>query len=149
FSHLPLLRCHAVSNARVECPESRQRVGQSCGRVLDLDAPLSSGKFPQRTWDVKDQRHIHLLVRRFLLFDLDFVCGEGAGAALGNVGPKPPEASSTTAFRTHTTDGSPSSIFCHVLPSSRSPKSCPLRVPKYSPTGSNESAVMASRRTVS
>src|SRR5438132_5568670 len=52
FAHLSLLRCDAISNARVECPESRQRIGQSCGRVLDLDRTVSSGKFTQGNWNV-------------------------------------------------------------------------------------------------
>jgi len=45
FPHLSLLRCDAIPNARVECPESRQRLSQSCGRVFDLDFTASSRKF--------------------------------------------------------------------------------------------------------
>src|SRR5260370_34345559 len=57
FPHLSLLRCDAILNARVECPESRQRVGQSCGQVLDLDCTVSSGKFTQSTRNVKSDWH--------------------------------------------------------------------------------------------
>jgi hypothetical protein len=85
---------------------------------------------------VKGYRHDHLFfVGRDLFVGRDWrVEGNldrdlGADAALCDVGHNP-EAPSKTAFRTQTTDGSPSSIFCHVLPSSREPKSCPLRVPK-------------------
>jgi transposase len=45
FPHLSLLRCDAIPNARVECPESRQRLSQGCGRVFDLDFTASSRKF--------------------------------------------------------------------------------------------------------
>src|SRR5258705_10112152 len=57
FPHLSLLRCDAISNARVECPESRQRVGQSYGRVLDLDCAVPPGKFTQSTRNVKSYPH--------------------------------------------------------------------------------------------
>ena len=49
---------------------------------------------------------------------------------LREVGVELGEVSSTTAFLTQTTGGSPSHIFCHVLPSSVELKSLPLRVPK-------------------
>ena len=128
---LSLLRRDAISNTRVECPQSGQRVGQSCGRVFDLDFAAPASKVAQSARNVKDYRHDQLfLVGRDLRVDRDFDRDEIAVAALGKIGAKPPEVSATTAFRTQTTDGRPSSIFCHVLPSSREPKSCPLRVPK-------------------
>src|ERR1700721_545152 len=94
----------------------------------------------------------YLFVRRVLLVEMvlvDFVRWEDAGAAPREVGGTTPEAYSTSALRTQTTEGNPSSIFSHVRPSSREPKSWPLLVPKKIPAGSNESAVMASLRTVS
>jgi len=48
----------------------------------------------------------------------------------GKVRTDPSEVPSTTALRTQTTDGSPSSILCQVFPSSFDPNSWPLRVPK-------------------
>jgi hypothetical protein len=149
FPNFSLLRCNAISKARVECPQGRQCVCQGGGRVFDLDFAVPASKFAHGAWNVNGQRHDHLLVRRDLLVAEDFARDEAATAVLGNVGPEPPEASSMTAVRTQTTAGSPWSIFCHVFPSSLDPKSCPLRVPKYIPSGSNESAVMASRKTVS
>src|SRR6266487_6480622 len=89
-----------------------------------------------------------LLLEMFLVDFVDFVRWDDAGAVLREVGATP-EAYSTSALRTHTTEGKPSSIFSHVRPSSREPKSWPLLVPKKIPAGSNESAVMASLRTVS
>jgi hypothetical protein len=62
FSHLTLLRYDAISNARIECPQSRQRLSQSCGRLFDLDYAVSRSKFEQRTGNVKDHRYIHLFV---------------------------------------------------------------------------------------
>jgi hypothetical protein len=72
----------------------------------------------------------YLFGRRVLFFDRDFAFREEAGQGPGNADAKPPEVSSMNALRTQTTDGNPSSIFFHVLPSSQEPKSCPLRVPK-------------------
>ena len=57
FPHLSLLGCDAIANARVEGPESRQRVGQCCGRVFDLDCTVSSGKLAQGPWNMKSDRH--------------------------------------------------------------------------------------------
>jgi hypothetical protein len=94
----------------------------------------------------------HLFVRRVLLLEIvlvDFVRREDADVGVSELAGTTPEAYSKTALRTQTTAGNPSSIFAHVRPSSREPKSWPLLVPKKIPAGSNESAVMASRRTVS
>ena len=55
---------------------------------------------------------------------------------------------STIARFMRVTGGNPSSIVSHVLPSSFEPNSFPLRVKKI-PTGSKESTVIASRKTVS
>jgi hypothetical protein len=57
FPHLSLLGCDAIANSRVEGPESRQRVGQCCGRVFDLDCTVSSGKLAQGPWNMKSDRH--------------------------------------------------------------------------------------------
>src|SRR6476646_9688105 len=57
FPHLSLLGCDAIANARIEGPESRQRVGQSCGRLSDLDCTVSSGKLAQGPWNMKSDRH--------------------------------------------------------------------------------------------
>src|SRR5882724_9913370 len=57
FTHLPLLGYDAIANPRIEGRESRQRVGQSCGRVFDLDCTVSSGKFAQGPWNMKSDRH--------------------------------------------------------------------------------------------
>jgi hypothetical protein len=130
FPNFSLLCCNAISNARVECPQRRQRVCQGSGRVFDLHSAVPASQFAQGTRNVKGYWHNHRLVRRDLFVAGDFARDEVASDALDNVGPEPAEASSTTAFRTQTTAGSPSSIFCHVLPSSVEPKSCPLRVPK-------------------
>ena len=67
----------------------------------------------------------------------------------GAAGLESPDGSSTTAQRTQQIDGIPSRIRSQFFPSSREAKSRPLRVPKYIPAGSNESVVMASRKTVS
>src|SRR5580700_10196420 len=69
----------------------------------------------------------HRWLRPVLLFERDFRGRDRVGTALGGVVPRP-EASSTTALRTQTTDGNPSRIMCQVIPSSREPNSCPLRV---------------------
>jgi len=50
---LSLLRRDAISNTRVECPQSGQRVGQSCGRVFDLDFAAPASKVAQSTRNVK------------------------------------------------------------------------------------------------
>src|ERR1700730_234264 len=55
--HLPLLRCDAIPNTRIDSPERRQRLSQSLRGVLDLDSTLSSGKFSQCPWNVKSDRH--------------------------------------------------------------------------------------------
>jgi len=131
FPNLSLLRGNAISKARVEYPQGRQRVCQDSGRVCYLDFAVPLGKFAQGPWNVKGHRHDHLFVLRDLFVASDFARDEIADDnALGDVGVELGEASSTTAFRMQTTGGSPSSIFCHVLPSSLEPKSFPLRVPK-------------------
>jgi hypothetical protein len=65
-----------------------------------------------------------------LVMERDLVCDELLGTALSKLGLGLLEPSPTTALRTQTTDGSPSSIFCQLLPSSCDPNRCPLRVPK-------------------
>src|SRR5207237_9065025 len=88
-------------------------------------------EFAQCDLNVKSHRHNQpFFVRRDLRVVADFVGDEIARDSLGDFAPDSPEASSTTAFRMQTTDGSPSRILSHVLPSSREPKICPLRVPK-------------------
>jgi len=131
FPNLSLLGCDAISNARVEYPQRRQRVGQRSGRVFYFNLAVPSSKFAQGAWNVKSHRHNQpFFVGRDLRVVADFVGDEIARDSLGDFGPDLPEASSTTAFRMQTTDGSPSRILCHVLPSSREPNICPLRVPK-------------------
>ena len=131
FPNLSLLRGYPISKARVEYPQGRQRVGQGSRGVCYLDFAVPCSKFAQGRWNVKGQWRDHFFVRRDLFVATDLARDEVADDnALVNVGVAPGEASSTTAFRMQTTGGSPSSIFCHVLPSSLEPKSFPLRVPK-------------------
>jgi hypothetical protein len=131
FPNLSLLGCDAISNARVEYPQRRQRFGQRSGRVFYLNFAVPSGEFTQGTGDEKSHRHNQpFFVERDLRGFVDFVGDEIARDLGGDFAPDSPEASSTTALRMQTTDGSPSRILCHVLPSSREPKICPLRVPK-------------------
>src|SRR5439155_2276378 len=90
---LSLLRRDAISNTRVECPQSGQRVGQSCGRVFDLDFAAPASKVAQSARNVKDYRHDQLFfVGRDLRVDRDFDRDEVAVAALGKTG-APLEAS--------------------------------------------------------
>jgi hypothetical protein len=83
---------------------------------------------------VKSDCHDHLLVLRDLLDATDFGRDETAGddlrGDLCDAGVEPGEASSTIALHMQATGGNPSSILCHVLPSSLEPNSFPLRVPK-------------------
>src|SRR6266478_418801 len=131
FPDLSLLGCDAISNPRVEYPQRRQRVGQRSGRVFYFNLAAPSSEFAQGAWNVKSHRHNQpFFVGRDLRVVADFVWDEIARDSLGDFGTDSPEASSTTAFRMQTTDGSPSRILSHVLPSSREPKICPLRVPK-------------------
>src|SRR5216684_1029778 len=55
--HVPLLRCDAIPNARIDCPKSRQRLSQSLRRVLDLDSTVSGRKFSQCPRNVKSDGH--------------------------------------------------------------------------------------------
>jgi len=57
LSHLSLLSCDAISDARIECPERGQRLRQRCGWVFDLDSTESGGKLSQRPRNVKSDRH--------------------------------------------------------------------------------------------
>src|SRR2546425_28324 len=57
FPHLSLLGYDTISNAGIDCPESRQCVSQSCGRLGDLDLTATGGKFAQDTRNVKSDRH--------------------------------------------------------------------------------------------
>src|SRR6267142_781120 len=99
--------------------------------MLNFDCPAPICKFAQSARDVKGHGHNHLFVRRDLVFETDFARDDVVvGDALGSAGDETPDASSTKAVRTQVTAGNPSSIFCHVLPSSREPKICPFRVPK-------------------
>src|SRR5439155_20892064 len=124
------LGCYAISNARVEYTKHRQRVGQRSERVYYFNLAVPSSEFAQGAWNVKSHRHNQpFFVGRDLRVVADFVGDEIARDSLGDFAPDSPEASSTTAFRMQTTDGSPSRILSHVLPSSREPKICPLRLP--------------------
>ena len=83
---------------------------------------------------MKSYGHDYSLALRDLLDAIDFDRDEMEGDDLfcdlrdGDVGTE--EASSTIAARMQTTGGKPSSILCHVFPSSLEPNSFPLRVPK-------------------
>src|ERR1700690_1857621 len=55
--HMPLLCCDAIPNARIDCPERRQRLSQGLRWVLDLDSTVSCGKFTQCARNVKSDRH--------------------------------------------------------------------------------------------
>jgi len=83
---------------------------------------------------VKGECHNQLFVLRDLLDGAEFTLDEAAAADLrddlGGVRLEAEEGSSTIALRTQATGGNPSSILCHVLPSSLEPNSFPLRVPK-------------------
>lgn len=59
------------------------------------------------------------------------------------------QAEPMTAAFTQTTCGRPSAISRQLSPSFDDANTFPLRVPKYTPAGSNVSAVSASRSTVS
>jgi hypothetical protein len=72
----------------------------------------------------------YLLERGVLPLERELVAREEVEVLFGTARTKPAVASSTTALRTQTTEGKPSSILCQVFPSSREPNSCPLRVPK-------------------
>lgn len=62
--------------------------------------------------------------------DRDETAADDLRGDLRDVGVGPAEASSTIAVRMQTTGGKPSSILCHIFPSSFEPNSFPLRVPK-------------------
>ena len=131
FANLSLLGYDAISNARVEYPQRRQPVRQRGRRAFYFNFAEPSSEFAQGAWNMKSHRHNQpFFVGRDLRVVADFVGDEIACDSLDDLGRDSPEASSTTAVRMQTTDGSPSRILCHVLPSSREPKICPLRVPK-------------------
>ena len=96
---------------------------------LNCAAPLS--KLAQRPRNVKGHWQDYFVVRRDLLaasvFDRDDTADTDD---LRGLGVELEDARSKTAGRIQATGGSPSSIFCHVLPSSVELNSLPLRVPK-------------------
>jgi hypothetical protein len=131
FPNLSLLGGNPISNARVEYPQRRQPVRQRGGRAFYFNFAEPISEFAQGARNVKSHRHNQpFFVGRDLRVVADFVGDEIACDSLDDFVPDSREASSTTAVRMQTTDGSPSRILCHVLPSSREPKICPLRVPK-------------------
>src|SRR5215469_1890033 len=151
LAHLPLLRGDAIAEARIELPQCRQSFRQGSRRLLDDDGAASRGEFAQRARDVKSYGQDYFFFRRDWRDVRDLLREEGGGGGDGTrtVGLEEAEPSSMKALRTQTMAGSPSRILFQVFPSSREPKSWPLRVPKWIPAGSSESAVMASRKTVS
>src|SRR5438876_11249928 len=77
FPNLSLLGCDAISNARVEYPQRRQRVGQRSGRVFYFNCTASSSEFAQGARNVKSHRHNQpFFVGRDLRVVADFVGDE-------------------------------------------------------------------------
>ena len=127
-----LFCCDAVTKSRADFPQCGKRLSQRRGRSTNLDTTAPPREFPQRPRNVEPYWHSHLVFRRDLLAAEDLVRDgpDDDGASLGAEGRGPEETSSIIAVRTQTMEGSPSTILCHVFPSSSEPKSCPLRVPK-------------------
>jgi hypothetical protein len=137
LANFSLLRCNSIAQARVECPQGRQRIRKRGGPDRDFDIRLAPSEFTQGSGNVKSYSHDHLYyLRDFLDFvrdSTDFERDERAGGDLGDDlrgARAKPEASSTIALRTHATGGNPSRILCQLLPSSLDANSFPLRVPK-------------------
>ena len=98
--------------------------------MWDLNFAVPLSKFAQRPRNVKGHWHDYFFVRRDLLAARVFDRDDTADTDDLRLGVELEDARSKTAVRIQATGGSPSSIFCHVLPSSVELKSLPLRVPK-------------------
>ena len=57
FADLALFGENAVANAGVEGVKGGQGIGESGGRLLNLDYAATAGKFAQSAWDVKRYGH--------------------------------------------------------------------------------------------
>jgi len=116
--NLPLFGYDAVPHARTRRPQRLQCLEQRGALGLKFHRAASAGEGPQWARNVK--RDHRRLPRPFLLLPLAVLDLELTGAAT-RFPLRLPRGSPITALFTHTTDGSPSSIFFHVLPSSLEP----------------------------